>query len=56
MINDINKPEQIHLNFNASKIRWLSSSKIAPTNVFCIGSGENLVIFHFQNDPIPDQY
>lgn len=43
MYNTLDKPEQIFLNFNANKIRWLSESKITPTNLFCIGSGENIV-------------
>ncbi|CAF0775441.1 unnamed protein product [Brachionus calyciflorus] len=42
MYENLNKPEQIYLNFNASKVRWLSNSKVMPTNLFCIGSGENL--------------
>jgi hypothetical protein len=31
------------LNFNANKIRWLTESKVSATDIFCIGSGENLV-------------
>jgi len=51
MLNDdsTNKPERIYLNFNANKIRWLAESKITPSNVFCIGSGESLVCFRVLN-------
>ena len=37
------KPQKTYINFNANKVRWLADSKISPTNVFCIGSGENVV-------------
>jgi hypothetical protein len=39
----LNRPQEIYLNFNANKIRWLGDSKVSHTNIFCIGSGENLV-------------
>jgi len=37
-----NQSHQIYLNFNASKIRWLTDSNVATTSVFAIGSGENI--------------
>jgi hypothetical protein len=40
-----NKPQQIYLNLNASKVRWLAESKITATNTFAVGSGENPVNF-----------
>jgi hypothetical protein len=41
------KPQQIYLNLNASKVRWLAETKITATNTFALGSGENLVIDFF---------
>lgn len=41
------KPEKVFLDFNASKVRWLTNSKIHPTDLFCLGSGENEVIDQF---------
>lgn len=35
------RPEKVFLDFEASKVRWLSNSKIMPTSLFCLGSCEN---------------
>jgi len=45
--DNANKPQQIYLNLNASKVRWLAESKITATNTFAIGSAENPVLFFF---------
>ncbi len=51
-----NRPQEIYLNFNANKIRWLRDSNISPTNIFCIGSCENLVNEFIFNNPNPFKY
>ena len=48
MFESLNNPQKIYLNFNANKIRWLSDSKIVPSDFFCLGSAENSVSFIFR--------
>lgn len=35
--------QKVNLDFNGSKIRWLTDLKITPTDTFCIGSTEKRV-------------
>lgn len=35
--------QKVNLDFSASKIRWLTDSKVTPTDTFCIGSTEKRV-------------
>lgn len=48
MFENLNNPQKIYLNFNANKVRWLSDSKIAPSDFFCLGSAENAVNFIYR--------
>ena len=41
--SSLSKSQNFFINFNANKVRWLADSKISPSNVFCVGSGENVV-------------
>lgn len=36
--------QKVNLDFNGSKIRWLTDSKVTPTDTFCIGSNEKRVL------------
>ena len=43
--------QSVYLKHNPNKVRWLTESKITPTDLFCIGSGENSVIYFFAQNP-----
>jgi hypothetical protein len=48
--NERDESQQIFLNFNANKIRWIADSNIINSDTFCVSGGENKVgwfIFKF---------
>ncbi|RNA16404.1 Nucleoporin Nup43 [Brachionus plicatilis] len=57
MFENKNKLEKIYLNYNASKVRWLSDSSITPSDFFCLGSAENLKsVSVWKLDPTQDEF